>query len=99
MKIADFGVARVQMPSGVMTAETGTYRWMAPEVHSEYLWILTCFFVVIHVKHNSGILTRVSPGSNPSHLKRTNLTSGEEEDLFFSFSLYFQVAMVGPKSV
>ncbi|CAG9462669.1 unnamed protein product [Pedinophyceae sp. YPF-701] len=32
VKIADFGVARVLSTSGVMTAETGTYRWMAPEV-------------------------------------------------------------------
>lgn len=32
VKVADFGVARVQIQSGVMTAETGTYRWMAPEV-------------------------------------------------------------------
>ncbi|CAK9178373.1 unnamed protein product [Ilex paraguariensis] len=32
VKIADFGVARVRAQSGVMTAETGTYRWMAPEV-------------------------------------------------------------------
>lgn len=32
IKVADFGVARVQAQSGVMTAETGTYRWMAPEV-------------------------------------------------------------------
>lgn len=32
VKVADFGVARVQVESGVMTAETGTYRWMAPEV-------------------------------------------------------------------
>lgn len=31
--MADFGVARVKAQSGVMTAETGTYRWMAPEVH------------------------------------------------------------------
>ncbi|TYI82070.1 hypothetical protein E1A91_D05G197100v1 [Gossypium mustelinum] len=31
VKIADFGVARVQAQPGVMTAETGTYRWMAPE--------------------------------------------------------------------
>lgn len=31
--MADFGVARVQAETGVMTAETGTYRWMAPEVH------------------------------------------------------------------
>lgn len=38
VKIADFGVARVQAHSGVMTAETGTYRWMAPEVieHKPY---------------------------------------------------------------
>ncbi|KAJ0653018.1 putative dual-specificity kinase TKL-Pl-4 family [Helianthus annuus] len=32
VKVADFGVARVQTQTGVMTAETGTYRWMAPEV-------------------------------------------------------------------
>ncbi|KAH9710744.1 serine/threonine-protein kinase STY17 [Citrus sinensis] len=32
VKVADFGVARVQAQSGVMTAETGTYRWMAPEL-------------------------------------------------------------------
>ncbi|CAN1276310.1 Serine/threonine-protein kinase STY17 [Linum perenne] len=38
VKVADFGVARVQAQSGVMTAETGTYRWMAPEVieHKPY---------------------------------------------------------------
>ncbi|KAL3641041.1 Serine/threonine-protein kinase sty46 [Castilleja foliolosa] len=38
VKIADFGVSRVQLESGVMTAETGTYRWMAPEVieHKPY---------------------------------------------------------------
>ncbi|XP_058220611.1 serine/threonine-protein kinase STY46-like isoform X2 [Rhododendron vialii] len=38
VKVADFGVAKVQTPTGVMTAETGTYRWMAPEVieHKPY---------------------------------------------------------------
>eukprot|EP00798_Chlamydomonas_sp_ICE-L_P026183 gene26183-11908_t len=38
VKIADFGVARVIEGSGCMTAETGTYRWMAPEVieHKPY---------------------------------------------------------------
>eukprot|EP00891_Asterochloris_glomerata_P000437 jgi/Astpho2/437/fgenesh1_pm.00011_%23_16_t len=38
VKIADFGVARVMDTLGVMTAETGTYRWMAPEVieHAPY---------------------------------------------------------------
>uniref|UniRef100_A0A1D1Z628 non-specific serine/threonine protein kinase n=1 Tax=Anthurium amnicola TaxID=1678845 RepID=A0A1D1Z628_9ARAE len=38
VKVADFGVARVIAQSGVMTAETGTYRWMAPEVieHKPY---------------------------------------------------------------
>ncbi|TYI41189.1 hypothetical protein ES332_A01G002500v1 [Gossypium tomentosum] len=37
VKVADFGVARVKVQSGVMTAETGTYRWMAPELPYEYL--------------------------------------------------------------
>ena len=38
VKIADFGVARVLDGAGVMTAETGTYRWMAPEIieHKPY---------------------------------------------------------------
>ena len=30
--MADFGLARFQDEGGAMTAETGTYRWMAPEV-------------------------------------------------------------------
>lgn len=57
VKIADFGVARIIETNGHMTAETGTYRWMAPEVieHKPYdekadvfsfgivLWeVLTC---------------------------------------------------------
>jgi serine/threonine-protein kinase TNNI3K len=37
VKIADFGVARLGSQEGQMTAETGTYRWMAPEVE------LNCF--------------------------------------------------------
>lgn len=32
IKVADFGVARFESQHGDMTAETGTYRWMAPEV-------------------------------------------------------------------
>lgn len=38
VKVADFGVARFLTQSGLMTAETGTYRWMAPEVinHQPY---------------------------------------------------------------
>jgi len=37
VKVADFGAARPQA-GGNMTAETGTYRWMAPEVidHKQY---------------------------------------------------------------
>lgn len=30
VKAADFGFSRVRTQSGVMTAETGTYHWMAP---------------------------------------------------------------------
>lgn len=38
VKVADFGLARFQDGGGDMTAETGTYRWMAPEVinHQPY---------------------------------------------------------------
>ncbi|GJP30899.1 hypothetical protein CLOM_g7303 [Closterium sp. NIES-68] len=32
VKITDFGVARLEADTSMMTAETGTYRWMAPEV-------------------------------------------------------------------
>ncbi|XP_066165688.1 serine/threonine-protein kinase STY8 isoform X2 [Oryza sativa Japonica Group] len=37
-QIADFGVSRLRSQGGEMTAETGTYRWMAPEVinHKPY---------------------------------------------------------------
>ncbi|OEL33524.1 Serine/threonine-protein kinase STY8 [Dichanthelium oligosanthes] len=38
VKIADFGVSRHPSQEGDMTAETGTYRWMAPEV-CEFLLI------------------------------------------------------------
>jgi len=31
--LADFGLAREESLTEMMTAETGTYRWMAPEVY------------------------------------------------------------------
>ncbi|XP_057972862.1 serine/threonine/tyrosine-protein kinase HT1 isoform X2 [Malania oleifera] len=34
MKLADFGLAREETVTEMMTAETGTYRWMAPELYS-----------------------------------------------------------------
>ncbi|KAF5746899.1 serine/threonine-protein kinase HT1-like [Tripterygium wilfordii] len=34
VKLADFGLAREETLTEMMTAETGTYRWMAPEVKS-----------------------------------------------------------------
>lgn len=43
--MADFGVARFQNQEGVMTAETGTYRWMAPEV---------CFYPLAIFRHILG---------------------------------------------
>ncbi|MFS7938654.1 putative dual-specificity kinase TKL-Pl-4 family [Helianthus anomalus] len=46
VKVADFGVARVQTESGVMTTKTGTYRWMAPE-HKLYDHIADVFSFVI----------------------------------------------------
>ena len=34
LKLIDFGLAREESLTEMMTAETGTYRWMAPEVCS-----------------------------------------------------------------
>ena len=42
VKLADFGLAREETVTEMMTAETGTYRWMAPEV---------CFFHVVEYFH------------------------------------------------
>lgn len=32
LKLVDFGLAREETVTEMMIAETGTYRWMAPEV-------------------------------------------------------------------
>lgn len=34
VKLTDFGLAREETVTEMMTAETGTYRWMAPELYS-----------------------------------------------------------------
>ncbi|KAL9666328.1 hypothetical protein QQ045_000656 [Rhodiola kirilowii] len=33
IKLADFGLAREETLTKMMTAETGTYHWMAPELY------------------------------------------------------------------
>lgn len=38
IKIADFGVARIEVQAEGMTPETGTYRWMAPEMIQHRLY-------------------------------------------------------------
>ncbi|MFQ6660423.1 hypothetical protein Gotur_028955 [Gossypium turneri] len=52
VKIADFGVARVQAQPGVMTAETGTYRWMAPEVGEGFKGL----FAVVKIEGQQGFI-------------------------------------------
>lgn len=37
VKLADFGLAREESVTEMMTAETGTYCWMAPEVSIFFL--------------------------------------------------------------
>jgi serine/threonine protein kinase len=34
VKLVDFGLAREETLTEMMTAETGTYRWMAPKLYS-----------------------------------------------------------------
>ena len=38
VKLADFGHARELTLNEMMTAETGTYRWMAPEVGDKAMY-------------------------------------------------------------
>ena len=40
--LSDFGLARLVCPTGEMTAETGSYRWMAPEVTFHRRYGLPC---------------------------------------------------------
>nr|GMD81365.1 Serine/threonine-protein kinase HT1 [Ipomoea batatas] len=46
VKVADFGVAWFLNKGGVMTAETGTYRWMAPEIRAETYVLQVADFVL-----------------------------------------------------
>ena len=54
MKVADFGVAHFQDQGGNMTAETGTYRWMAPEVQlccwSKVIQFQVCLILLLFLK-------------------------------------------------
>lgn len=88
VKVADFGVARVKTQSGVMTAETGTYRWMAPEVieHKPYdqkadvfsfaivLWeLLTAKLPYEYLTPLQAAVGVVQKGLRPTIPKGTNL--------------------------
>ncbi|KAJ6990493.1 hypothetical protein NC653_018910 [Populus alba x Populus x berolinensis] len=46
VKAADFGFSRVRTQSGVMTAETGTYHWMAPEKPYDHKAAVLSFGIV-----------------------------------------------------
>ncbi|XVF00828.1 hypothetical protein REPUB_Repub04eG0035700 [Reevesia pubescens] len=92
VKVADFGVARVKVQSGVMTAETGTYRWMAPEVieHKPYdhkadvfsfgivLWeLLTGKLPYEYLTPLQAAVGVVQKGLRPTIPKNTNPKLGE----------------------
>lgn len=47
VKLADFGLAREESLTEMMTAETGTYRWMAPEVTMLLLNPQILFFLCV----------------------------------------------------
>lgn len=53
VKLADFGLAREESLTEMMTAETGTYRWMAPEVENKnhFLYLLMhALFMTLQLK-------------------------------------------------
>jgi serine/threonine protein kinase len=50
VKLVDLGLAREETLTEMMTAETGTYRWMAPEVSTvavSYLSVTGSFLLYI----------------------------------------------------
>jgi serine/threonine protein kinase len=62
LAVSDFGVARLRAPDGqAMTGETGTYRWMAPEV-SAHAHCIDC----VHVRKLSRLCSHLAvPGTAP----------------------------------
>ncbi|KAG0481869.1 hypothetical protein HPP92_009953 [Vanilla planifolia] len=48
IKIADFGVARIEVQPEGMTPETGTYRWMAPEMIQHRPYTQKAAFAVVN---------------------------------------------------
>ncbi|MBA0622562.1 hypothetical protein Godav_008093 [Gossypium davidsonii] len=54
IKIADFGVARIEVQTEGMTPETGTYRWMAPASCFSIFWD-SCF-VPYKMAERTGLL-------------------------------------------
>jgi serine/threonine protein kinase len=53
VKLVDLGLAREETLTEMMTAETGTYRWMAPEVSTVAVSYLSVtgsflFYIIFH---------------------------------------------------
>lgn len=51
VKLVDLGLAREETLTEMMTAETGTYRWMAPEVSTASIFLVSesLIFCIINV--------------------------------------------------
>lgn len=61
VKLADFGLAREESVTEMMTAETGTYRWMAPEVCLFLLIINKLMFKFIQSNLDSRFVYKILP--------------------------------------
>lgn len=63
IKVVDFNLARIVCVEGVMTGETGTYRWMAPEVieHKAYGKPADVFsFAIVFTELLTGMVRQLS---------------------------------------
>ncbi|XP_020157535.1 serine/threonine-protein kinase STY46 isoform X2 [Aegilops tauschii subsp. strangulata] len=76
VKIADFGVARVGSQEGQMTAETGTYRWMAPEVPYDNMTPLQAALGV-----RQGLRLEIPAGVHPGLSKLIEQCWDEDPDI------------------
>ena len=80
VKLVDFGLAREETLTEMMTAETGTYRWMAPEVVIFTYVPLVFILFTINRKKSTRRVDHIYKHGGQSHRWRLLLT------IIFSFS-------------
>jgi len=107
LKLTDFGLAREETVTEMMTAETGTYRWMAPEVVNT-IFCINLKLVQLHTETKAafGWLAGCGWAGQRSHSRTVLVNSVFSQNSIFPsqqsagtvFCLIFQSCRTGPKT-